>query len=74
MSCLVVRFHDADRTITSGRYDVETPHLSCIVRCKVVDEVALNAVFMQYRGGSNSLLYAYNDIILYLTMSLYKNA
>jgi len=50
VSWVVVRFHDADRTITSGRYDVETPHLSCIARSTVMDGVAVKPVFMDHHS------------------------
>jgi len=59
VSWVVVRFHDADRTITSGRYDVETPHLSCIARRMVMDGVAVRAVFMKYYDELNSVLYTH---------------
>jgi len=41
ISWVIVRLPDADRTIASGRYDVETPHLSCIARCAAMDGVAV---------------------------------
>ena len=55
---MVVRFHDADRTVASGRYDVETPHLSCIARFAVMDGAAVKAVFTDHHGESKNSLYA----------------